>query len=96
MGFSIHLIMDSEKHNTCTALIQMVDTWVEAFDEGELSAVLMLDVSAAFNLVNLELLVRKLETYGFDPDSLTWISSYLYLRIQQVYIDGASSDCKLG
>ena len=81
-----------QKHNTCTALIQMIDTWVEAFDNKELSAVLMLDMSAAFDLVNHELLVKKLAVYGFDDSSQLWFSSYLYQRSQQVYIDGALSD----
>ena len=81
-----------QKHSTCTALVQMIDTWVEAFDAEEISAVLMLDMSAAFDLVNHELLVKKLEAYGFDKKSQEWFSSYLSLRSQQVYIDGASSD----
>ena len=81
-----------QKHNTCTALIQMIDTWVEAFDDKELSAVLMLDMSAAFDLVNHDLLVKKLSAYGFDDNSQLWFSSYLAQRSQQVYIDGALSD----
>ena len=47
----------------------MMDTWVEAFDTEELSAVLMLDMSAAFDLVNHDLLFKKLEAYGFDKKS---------------------------
>ena len=60
-----------QKHSTSTALVQMMDTWFEAFDNEELSAVLMLDMSAAFDLVNHELLIKKLEAYGFDDESLT-------------------------
>ena len=52
----------------------------------------MLDMSAAFNLVDHQLLVKKLEAYGFDVESQVWISSYLSQRSQQVYIDGALSD----
>ena len=70
----------------------MIDTWVEAFDNEELSAVLMLDMSAAFDLVDHELLIKKLEAYGFEADAYLWISSYLSERTQQVYIDGAMSD----
>ena len=46
----------------------MIDTWVEAFDSEDISAVLMLDMSATFDLVDHELLLKKLEAYGFDPD----------------------------
>ena len=49
-----------KSHNTTTAHIQMQDRWLEAFDEGEITAVMMLDMSAAFDLVNHELLCKKL------------------------------------
>ena len=81
-----------QKHNTSTALIQMIDTWAEAFEDEKVSAVVMLDMSAAFDLVNHDLLVKKLDAYGFDIESRSWISSYLTSRSQQVYIDGAESE----
>ena len=81
-----------QKHNTCTALIQMIDTWAEAFEDDKLSAVLMLDMSAAFDLVNHDLLVKKLDVYGFDTEARSWITSYLNSRSQQVHIDGAASE----
>ena len=33
------------KHSTVTALLQMVYTWIDAFEQNEVSAVLMLDMS---------------------------------------------------
>ena len=54
-----------------------------------ISAVLMLDMSAAFDLVDYHLLVKKLAIYGFEENSLQWFSSYLSRRSQQVYVDGA-------
>ena len=59
------------KHNTTTALIQMYDRWVEAFEEKKLSAVVMLDLSAAFDAVDHSILLNKLKLYGFDEDSLS-------------------------
>ena len=81
-----------QRHSTCTALLQMYDCWVEAFDSKDISAVLMLDMSAAFDLVDHQILVQKLEIYGFEKSSLDWFRSYLSLRTQQVYVDGALSD----
>ena len=69
----------------------MFDNWVEAFDSKDISAVLMLDMSAAFDLVDHQLLVQKLESYGFEESSLDWFRSYLSLKTQQVYVDGALS-----
>ena len=81
------------KHNTTTALIQMYDRWVEAFEEKKLSAVVMLDLSAAFDVVDHSILLNKLKLYGFDEDSLSWLSSYLSDRSQLVYVDGSFSEC---
>ena len=41
----------------------MFDVWVEAFDKGDISAVLLLDMSAAFDLVDHSLLLKKLNIY---------------------------------
>ena len=80
------------KHSTCTALIQMFDSWIEAFEYGEVSAVLMLDMSAAFNVVDHHILLLKLESYGFEDCALSWINSYLSNRSQSVHIEGHLSD----
>ena len=57
-------------HNTTTALIQMYDTWGNAFEDGELSGVCLLDMSAAFDIVDHDLLLKKMKLYGFGLDSL--------------------------
>ena len=54
--------------------------WVEAAERGELTGVCMLDMSAAFDVVNHELLLKKLRLYGFNQTSLTWMTSYLSSR----------------
>ena len=78
-------------HNTTTALIQMYDTWVNAYDDGELSGVCLLDMSAAFDIVDHSLLLKKMELYGFDEESLNWVQSYLSGRSQCVCINGSLS-----
>ena len=80
-----------QHHNTTTALIQMYDTWIKAVDEGELAGVCLLDMSAAFDIVDHGLLLEKLELYGFNNDALSWIQSYLCDREQCVSIDGCLS-----
>ena len=47
-------------HSTVTALIEMYDQWVEGFENGMLSAVVMLDLSAAFDVVDHSILIQKL------------------------------------
>ena len=80
------------KHSTCTALIEMYDSWIESIECDEMAGVMMLDLSAAFDLVDHELLLKKLELLGFDQNTVIWFWSYLRGRSQCVYVDGKLSD----
>ena len=80
------------KHNTSTALLEMFDGWLEAFDNDDITAVIMLDLSAAFDVVDHKILLDKLNLYGFESKEILWMQSYLTGRSQQVYVDGALSD----
>ena len=79
-------------HNTTTALIEMIDKWSQAFDCGDISAVMALDMSAAFDLVDKQLFLQKLQAYKVGDGVLGWVDSYLSNRSQRVYIDGVLSD----
>ena len=79
-------------HSTTTALLEMHSTWVEAVEADKITAVIMLDLSAAFDLVDKEILIRKLELYGFEECATKWLDSYLSDRKQQVYLDGQLSE----
>ena len=52
-------------HNTCTALIEMYDTWIDAIENEEIVAVIFIDMSAAFDVVDHTILLEKLKLYGF-------------------------------
>ena len=75
-------------HNTCTALLQMYDTWTDAAENGNMAGVMMVDLSAAFDMVDHDLLIQKLELMGLKADALSWFRSYLTNRSQTVCIDG--------
>ena len=78
-------------HNTTTALIQMYDGWLKAVDSGKLAGACLLDMSAAFDVVDHELLLSKLSLYGLDDSSKDWVRSYLNGRSQSVSIEGSLS-----
>ena len=79
-------------HNTSTALLQMFDTWLEALENNELSAAIMIDLSAAFDIVDHDILTNKLLEYGMNEGAANWFNSYLSERSQHVYIEGSLSD----
>ena len=80
------------KHSTCTAIIEMYDSWIDSVEAGEMAGVMMLDLSAAFDLVDHSLLLKKLALLGFDQQTVVWFWSYLNGRSQCVYVDGKLSD----
>ena len=49
------------------------------------------DLSKAFDCINHELLIAKLEAYGFDNDSLGYIYSYLTHRMQRTKVNNSFS-----
>ena len=69
----------------------MYTTWLEALEQGKMAGVCMIDMSAAFDVVDTELLLEKLKLYGFDKNAIQWIWSYLTYRSQSVYIEGSLS-----
>ena len=81
-----------QNRSTQTALLQMYDGWVRAASAGQVSGVVLIDLSAAFDLVDSEILIKKLRIYGLHEDLLLWVRSYLTDRHQAVWIDHIFSE----
>ena len=90
--FHPNLMGFRKNRSTLTAVLQMYDRWVRGADEGKINGVILLDLSAAFDLVDANILVEKLKIYGLEEDFIEWIASYLKDRKQAVWIDHVLSD----
>lgn len=59
--------------------------------EGKMIGVVFLDLRRAFEVVNREILINKLERYGLRESVLKWFKSYLENRTQRVKFNGILS-----
>ena len=72
------------KHSCQTALIKLIDIWMECIDKGDIVGTLFLDFRKAFDLVDHKILMDKLSLYHFSPSALRWFDSYLDGRHQAI------------
>lgn len=81
-----------KSYSTSMALAQVTDDMLLATDKNEVSVLVLLDFSKAFDTINHKLICSKLKYYGFDYDSVAFIKSYLTDRQQQIRINNKISD----
>ena len=60
-------------HNTASAIIQLYDIWLDAAENNEITAALLLDLSAAFDLIGHDILFKKLKLYHFSNGSIEFL-----------------------
>ena len=75
-------------HSTEQCLNVMIERWKKALDEKNVRTVLT-DLSKAFDCLNHELLIAKLEAYGFETEALSFIYDYLSKRNQRTRINSS-------
>jgi hypothetical protein len=81
--------------NTSMALISAVHKIVEVLEEGHVALGVLLDFQKAFDTVQHNILLRKLNKYGIRGAPLDLITSYLSGRHQRVLYNGTLSEYKL-
>ena len=79
------------KHSTEIALISSINEWLLNMDKGFVNGVLFLDLKKAFDTVNHDILLSKLELCGIKGNSLDWLRSYLRNRKQACSVNGTIS-----
>ena len=83
-----------KNHATAYALIQLYDKLSNAIDQGKVTLGLFIDLSKAFDTVNHDILLAKLEFYGVRGIALQWFQSYLSGRSLFVQYNGYKSSLK--
>jgi hypothetical protein len=81
------------KHSTETALLKIQSDILTTLDSGKGVILVLLDLSAAFDTIDHDILVSRLHSrIGVEGPALQWFHSYLEDRHQSVYIQRESSE----
>ena len=68
-------------------MIQTTDEILNAIDKKKLTAVVLLDLSKAFDSIDHQILLTKLQDIGASRPAIEWFGSYLTSRYQFVRIN---------
>ena len=79
-------------YGTETALIRIIDQLLFSLDRNHVCGLVLIDYCKAFDMVDHQILMKKLRAYGMDIKSVKWLESYLSGRTQFVSFCGSKSD----
>ena len=77
--------------NTEHILLTMIEKMKISRDNKQFCAAILTDLSKAFDCIPYDLLIAKLNAYGFDQEALKLIHNYLYDRSQKVKVGSSFS-----
>ena len=80
-----------KKFSTDFAITKLLDNVIQSLSNKEHAIALFMDLSKAFDTIDHDILLYKLEKYGIRGIVLSWFKSYLSNRQQFVSIDDANS-----
>jgi hypothetical protein len=81
-------------HSTETALLKIHNDILTAMDKGKVTALTLLDLSAAFDTIDHSILFQRLcGWYGLDGTVICWLKSYLTNRCQRIKLGNCLQKC---
>lgn len=81
--------------STSDAITSFIDITSKNMDQKQYTLALFADLKKAFDCVDLDILLAKLEKLGIRGPILRWIASFLCNRPQVVQIDNIFSECRI-
>ena len=78
-------------HSTNQAIAEFLSCVLKGFDDKKYTLALFLDLSKAFDTIDHNILLQKLNYYGIRGTAQQWIGSYLSGRVQYVEYNGVKS-----
>ena len=81
-------------YSTSHSLISITETIKKTLDNKKYGCGVFIDLKKAFDTVNHDILLMKLQNYGIQEEALSWFISYLNNRKQYVHLNGVNSETK--
>ena len=81
-----------EGHSTLNAVTEFVSDVLKGFNDRKMTLSVFLDLSKAFDTIDHDILLHKLNYYGIRGLALEWFKSYLYQRKQFVQYKNFDSE----
>ena len=78
-------------HSTSHALLNVLDEVYDRLDQGKFALGIYLDIQKAFDCINHDILLDKLQTYGIRGVAWRWFQNYLRNRKQFVSVNNCES-----
>ena len=74
--------------STVTAFLEATDNWACNIFRGNVNAVVFLDLKKAFDTIDHDILLSKMNLYGMQGIALGWSRSYLTNRTRRCLVNG--------
>ena len=78
-------------HSTQHALFKLLTSWQNFLDRGGFVGSILMDLSKVYDCLSYDLLLAKLQAYGFSKESIRLFLSYLTDRTQRIKIGSTFS-----
>lgn len=74
------------------AILSLTENIYKNLNDKKISVLLSLDLKKAFDVINLDILISKLDNIGIKGNELCWFKSYLFNRKQYVKLNNYASE----
>ena len=81
-------------HSTASTLLDSTNEWFINMDRGKINIAVFLDLQKAFDTINHDILLKKLERYGMGSPVLNLLRNYLTDSTQMCSVNGVLSCSK--
>ena len=88
-----NISINTQLNDTCLTLLN--NNILNGIDRGLLTGMILIDLQKAFDTIDHEFFLMKLECMGFDRSTILWFKSYLNNRTFRVNIEDEYSNFRI-